>query len=108
MRLRKRRTEIAFELEQTIIVKRRSGSASGWCNDCELEVVMITPDEAASITSMTTRALYRSVDAGIIHFTEMEGGLIRLRLPSLLQAIGEANQDKQLLPEKTSQRELES
>ena len=108
MRLRKRRTEIAFELEQTIIVKRRSGSASGWCNDCELEVVMITPDEAASITSMTTRALYRLVDAGIIHFTETEGGLIRLCLPSLLQAIGEANQDKQLLPEKTSQRELES
>jgi len=99
MRLKKRRTEIAFELEQTMIVKRRSGSASAWCNDCELEVVMLTPDEVASITSTTTRELYRLVDAGIIHFTETQSGLIRVCLPSLLQAMGVANQDpKQLLP----------
>jgi hypothetical protein len=102
MRLKKRRTEIAFELEQTMIVKRRSGSASGWCNDCALEVVMLTPDEAASITSTTTRALYRLVDAGTIHFTETEGGLIRLCFPSVLQAMCVANQDKQFLPKKAS------
>ena len=99
MRLKKKRTEIAFELEQTMIVKRRSGSASAWCNDCELEVVMLTPDEVASITSTTTRSLYRWVEAGIIHFTETQSGLIRICLPSLLQAIGTASQHlKQLLP----------
>ena len=48
---------------------------------------MLTPDEAASITSTTTRALYRLVDAGIIHFTETQSGLIRVCPPSLLQAI---------------------
>ena len=99
MRLRKRRTEIAFELEQVLVVKRRSGSVTRWCSACELEVVMLTPDEAASITSTTTRALYRLVDAGIIHFTETQSGLIRVCLPSLLQAIGaESQQRKQLLP----------
>lgn len=84
MRLKKRRTEIAFELDQIMVVKRRCGSVTGWCTRCELEVVMLTPDEAASITSATTRALYRMVDAGMIHFTETESGLIRLCLPSLL------------------------
>lgn len=95
MRLKKRRTEIAFELEQILVVKRRRGSVSGWCNDCELEVVMLTPDEAASVTSATTRALYRMVDAGRIHFTETQSGLIRVCFPSLLQAISAANQTAQ-------------
>jgi hypothetical protein len=99
MRLKKRQTAIAFELDQIMVVKRRRGSVSGWCSGCELEVVMLTPDEAASITSATTRALYRLVDAGIIHFTETQAGLIRVCLPSLLQAIGAAGQHpRQLLP----------
>jgi hypothetical protein len=84
--LKERRTEIAFELDQIMIVKRRKGAVSEWCLNCEEDVVMLTPDEAASITSTTTRALYRLVDAEIIHFTETEG-LIRLCLPSLLRAI---------------------
>jgi hypothetical protein len=74
-----------------MVVKRRSGSVSGWCPGCELEVVMLTPDEAASITSTATRALYRLVDDGMIHFTETQAGLIRVCLPSLLQAIGAGN-----------------
>jgi hypothetical protein len=92
MRQSKRRTEIAFELEQVLVVQRRCGSAAGWCAGCAGEVVMLTPDEAASITSATTRGLYRMVDAGMIHFTETESGLIRLCLPSLLQALSAANQ----------------
>ncbi len=62
---------------------------------------MLTPDEAASITSTTTRALYRLVDAGIIHFTETQAGLIRVCLPSLLQAIGAANHDNKQLQLRT-------
>jgi len=92
MRLKKTRTEIALELNQIMIVKRRRGSVSGWCSGCELEVVMLTPDEAASITSATTRALYRLIDTGRIHYTETQSGLIRVCFPSLLQAIDEANQ----------------
>jgi hypothetical protein len=99
MRLKKRRTEVAFELDQIMVVKRRSGSVLGWCNDCELQVVMITPDEAASITSATTRALYRLVDTGMIHFTETQAGLIRLCLPSLISTTSSSNRrDGQLPP----------
>jgi len=86
--LKKRRTEFAFELEQILIVKRRRGTVSGACSDCAGDVVMLSPDEAASITTVTTRALYRLVEAGMIHFTETQTGLIRVCLPSLLRAIG--------------------
>ncbi len=92
MRLKKRRTEIAFELEQILVVRRRCASVAGWCSGCAGDVVMLTPDEAASMTAATTRALYRMVDAGTVHYTETPSGLIRLCLPSLLQAIGLANQ----------------
>ena len=89
MRLKKRRTDVTFELEQIMVIRRRSGSVSGWCVCCEVEVVMLTPDEAATVTTATTRTLYRLVDAGMVHFTETHSGLILLCLPSLLRAINE-------------------
>jgi hypothetical protein len=82
-----------------MVVKRRSGSVSEWCQGCEVEVAMLTPDEAASITATTTRALYRLVDAGMIHFTETQAGLIRVCFPSLLEVIGaERQHPRQLSP----------
>ena len=98
MRSKRRRTEIALELEQIMIVKRRRGSVSEWCSGCELEVVMLTPDEAASITSATTRALYRMIDAGRIHYTETQSGLIRLCFASLLQVFDAEIHQGDLLP----------
>src|SRR6266542_5901527 len=84
---RKRQAEVTVELDQIMVVKRRCGSVSGWCSDCGLEVLMLTPDEAASVTPASTRALYRLIDAGEIHFVETQTGLIRLCLPSLLDAL---------------------
>ena len=56
---------------------------------------MLTPDEAASITSMSTRALYQMIEAGIIHFIESDSGLIRLCLPSVASALRAANRAQQ-------------
>ena len=37
---------------------------------------MLTPEEAARLTGASTRDIYRRVEAGLIHFTEIpEGGL---------------------------------
>ena len=91
MRPRKKRTEITVELEQMMIVKRREGAVCDWCPDCQRDVVMLTPDEAASLTPASTRALYRLIDVGRIHFIETQAGLIRLCFPSLLQALVDGN-----------------
>lgn len=88
--MKRRRTAVTIELDQIMCVRRRSGAVSGWCSGCEAEVVMLTPDEAASVTTARTRALYRLIDAGEIHFLETQTGLIRLCLPSLLDVLRSA------------------
>jgi hypothetical protein len=81
------RAEVTVELDQYVTIQRRRGAVFDWCTECKEEVVMVTPDEAASLTSASTRSLYRLVDGGKIHFSEAPTGLIRLCLPSLLAAI---------------------
>jgi len=78
------RTVIEVELEQSLSVRRRRAAVNGWCPVCAAEVAMLTPDEAASLISITTRALYRLIEADSLHFVETSLGLIRLCLPSLL------------------------
>jgi len=79
-----------------MVIKRRQGAVYCWCLTCEVEVIMLTPDEAASLTSASTRELYRMVDAGEVHFIETPAGLIRVCLPSLLKTVDRPNCNQQL------------
>ena len=83
-----RRTEVSIEMEQLMVIQRRRGSVTSRCKECDVEVVMLTPDEAALVTLASTRSLYRMIDSGMVHFEETPAGLIRLCLPSLVQALG--------------------
>jgi len=83
-------TELAIEVDQVITVTRCPPAISDWCQECKSHVVMITLEEATSVISIRTLALVRMVEARQVHFAESETGLIRLCLPSLLQANGAA------------------
>lgn len=78
---------LALEFERTIVIRRRKGPLSVWCAGCNVDVVMLTPDEATVLTSITTRALFRLVDEGRVHFSETNEGLVWICLPTLLGAI---------------------
>jgi hypothetical protein len=48
-----------------------------WCDQCEAEVLMLSPIQAAALAHTTTRNIYRRVEANAIHFRETEdGGLL--------------------------------
>lgn len=83
-----RRAEITIEVDQVITVRRQRRVGNNWCSDCGSEVMMLTPDEATSVVSLGTRAIFRMIDANQVHFAETRSGLVRLCLPSLLQAVG--------------------
>jgi len=82
-----RRTEISFEIDRYLIIRRREGAAKAWCCECASEETMVTPDEAAALTSTSTRFLYRLIDGGSIHFDETASGLVRICLASLLNTL---------------------
>lgn len=75
--IRKRHIEITVEHQWVIL--RRSASTPVWCVECPAPIQMITPDEAALLASVSTRAIYALVETEQLHYTEMpEGPLMKL------------------------------
>jgi hypothetical protein len=80
---KKKRTEITIETDRVLIIKRPKGLVPGWCPKCAQQVEMVVPDQAAAITCVSTRTVYRWVEAEKIHFTENPDGLLLICLNSL-------------------------
>ena len=80
----KRRTQITIERERLLLISRRKLSATGWCDPCGAQVDLLTPETAAAITGVGTRAIYRRVESGELHFTEIRDGLLLVCERSLI------------------------
>lgn len=66
---------ITSETHELLIVRVPSGHAIRmWCSECDTEVDMLRPDEAAVLASVSTRRIYQWVEADQIHYQESTGG----------------------------------
>ena len=76
----KKRTLIVQETHEVLSVRRIVDApprrAPAWCRECAGEVPLLTPEEAALATGVGARAVYRLVEAGLIHFQETPDGLL--------------------------------
>ena len=79
----KRRIEITTLTEQIFIRRPRPRSAIAWCTACAAEVRMATPEEAATLTGISRRTIYRWLEAGRMHFSEQPGEPLLICLDSL-------------------------
>jgi hypothetical protein len=52
------------------------GSAHRWCVECATPMAMMSPELAATVCFQTTRAIYRLVEAGRVHFTDGPEGVM--------------------------------
>jgi hypothetical protein len=72
---KKKTTTITSESHELFIVRRGAEhSIRMWCPDCAAEVDMLKPEEAAAIANVTTRTIYRWIEAAQIHHNESRGG----------------------------------
>lgn len=46
------------------------------CEECASEVTLLAPEEAALVSGLSVRAIYRLVEAGLIHYKETADGLL--------------------------------
>ena len=81
----KRRTEITIESERLLIIRSRQTSARGWCPSCDKQVKMITTDEAAQLSHISARLIYRLVEADELHFIETTDKRLLICVNSLHQ-----------------------
>jgi hypothetical protein len=70
----KRRVEITVETERVLLVRGRSVSYTAWCEGCGARVRMVTAEEAARLSGLSTREIFRRVEAGALHFAETPEG----------------------------------
>jgi hypothetical protein len=79
------RTECSVEIDDVFVVKRVGRSVKGWCPGCGQAATLITPEDAAILTGMKTRAIYRLCELDDIHWTEGPMSLLLICLDSLLK-----------------------
>ena len=87
--VRKKRTEIAIEIDEIVVVRATSRASLAWCEVCANEVVMVTPAQAAVIARVSVRDINRRVEAGVVHFLETTEGSLLVCMSSLNPAAQE-------------------
>jgi hypothetical protein len=56
-------------------MRRTKKRRSSFCPLCGCENEFVTPDEAATIASVTSRMIYRWIETGQVHWLETQGNL---------------------------------
>jgi len=66
---------VTIETEESVLLPPCSeGRANtAWCPSCRQYVRMLTPEQAAPIGGVSTRTIYRWIEANAVHFHEQKG-----------------------------------
>jgi hypothetical protein len=67
-----KRTIVRVETNTLSVTHPAGTSMDLWCAECAAVVPMITPEHAARLCDTGPRAIYRMVENGEAHFTEVD------------------------------------
>jgi hypothetical protein len=71
--------QIVFEVAERVVVRSGEFTTAGDCPFCGEKVAMGTPCTAAALYGVTEREIFRLIEAGNIHFTEIAQVMICLK-----------------------------
>jgi hypothetical protein len=84
-----RKVRIITVQERNLRFRKPALSLPTTCPECGEGSLMLSPDSAAKISALEVRAICRLVEAGAIHFTEGDAGLL-VCLTSVMNVIRQA------------------
>jgi len=79
-----RKREIILERTRSVTIRFGDESGEIFCPVCEELIRFITVDQAATISEMTAREIFRLVEDERIHFQETKQGRLLVCLASLI------------------------
>jgi hypothetical protein len=86
-----RKTETTVELHEVVIV-RACPAVSEPCADClPAAGVLVSAEVAAAMTGTSVRAVFRCLEAGLIHYREVHPGRVLVCINSLAACVGPAS-----------------
>lgn len=79
-----RKTEKAVEIHEFYVVRTTSGALPALCEECSRgDAYMFAPEQAAAVTQVALRDIYRAVETGSVHYKERTDGSLVVCLKSL-------------------------
>ena len=82
---RRRRTKTTIETYEMLAIRTSGAPAQVWCRECGELARMVAPEAAARLTGISTRLIYREIEAGRLHHEENKEGSLLICLTSLLR-----------------------
>jgi hypothetical protein len=80
-----RRTRTTVETRELIIIRGARQLTKTLCPECSEAIALVTLNEAVHISGLSSRAVYRLIEAGRIHFTERTDGTALICPATLLR-----------------------
>ena len=83
-----RRNEKRVEIHELLIIRKASGSLPALCEECSArDAILLSPDQASTLTETPERLIYQWVEAGAIHYREAPNGKLIVCVKALLTRI---------------------
>jgi hypothetical protein len=83
--IRRRKTETLTITHEFLRLHGRHEATTAWCQQCADETKLMSPEEAAIVTGVSAREIYRGVEIGDIHFTELSKKRLLICLNSIVR-----------------------
>lgn len=81
-------TKTTLEMREVLILRTRPAAIEP-CPDClPATGLLVSPDAAASMTRTSVRAVFRGLEANLIHYREVEEGKVLVCVNSLFDYVG--------------------
>ena len=87
MMKRIRRTRTSVEKHEVFVIKSSRRLKRVFCPECSEPVALVTLDEAVKISGISSRAVYRLIEEGRIHFAEAADRVARICPATLLKSV---------------------
>ena len=95
-----RKTEKAVEIHEFYVVRTTSGSLPALCAECSAgDAFMVAPEQAAVVTHVPLRMIYRWIETAEVHYRETANGSVIVCLRSLTNTRNQVSDHKLLKDE---------
>lgn len=81
----RRRVEVLTITEKYMVARRHQPNVQRWCQLCDSQVRMLTPDETAIHLGVSTRSVFRAIEKNEFHFIETTEGKLFICQNSIQQ-----------------------
>ena len=82
-----RRTRTSVEVREVVVIRRSRTRNRILCPECSGAAALLTVEEAVKISAISSRAIFRLIEEGEVHFTETVDGLTLICPTTLLAKV---------------------